>query len=108
MTARIAVIALALAAIAAAPQPPSQTVSVTLPTADPGPGFKPGPGVELVQRDCLTCHSSAYVRTQPVLNHAAWAAEVAKMRGPYGAAPVIPEADVPGIVDYLTAQYGKP
>ena len=106
MNVRPATLALAGLLIAAAP-PPSKTVSVTLPANDPG-AFKPGVGVELVQRDCLTCHSSAYVNTQPALTRAQWQAEVAKMRGPYGAAAVIPEADIPAIVDYLTAQYGKP
>ena len=91
--------------LAAAP-PPAKTVSVTLPADDPG-AYKAGTGVELVQRDCLTCHSSAYVRTQPVLSRAQWQAEVVKMRGPYGGAAVIPEADIPALVDYLTAQYGK-
>ena len=107
MNARIVLAALCLALVAAAPQPPSQTVTVKLPFAGPNAGFKPGTGVELVARDCLTCHSSAYVRTQPLLTRAQWAAEVAKMRGPYGGATVIPEADIPALVDYLTAQYGK-
>ena len=107
MNARTAALVLALVALAAAPAPPARTVSVKLPMSDPAP-FKPGPGVELVQRDCLTCHSSAYVNTQPPLTRAQWNAEVVKMRGPYAGATLIPEADVPALVDYLTAQYGKP
>ncbi|MBV9439906.1 MAG: cytochrome c [Candidatus Eremiobacteraeota bacterium] len=80
-------------------------VSISLP-GDAGMTFKPGAGLAAVQANCLTCHSSAYVSTQPVLSKAQWTAEVNKMRAVY-AAPIADDQVAP-IVDYLTAQYGKP
>ena len=98
--------ALGAAAFAATkPAPPKGTASISLP-GDAGMAFKPGPGLAAVQANCLSCHSSAYVSTQPVLSRAQWAAEVTKMKAVYGA-PIADE-QVPAIVDYLTAQYGKP
>ncbi len=103
----VCVAAYGASSLAAAPStaPPRGKTSIALP-GDAGMAFKPGPGVAAVQANCLTCHSSAYVSTQPVLSKAQWTAEVAKMKNVYGA-PIADDA-VPGIVDYLTAQYGKP
>jgi len=84
--------------------PPKGPVSISLP-GDAGMAFKPGPGLAAAQASCLTCHSSAYVSTQPVLSRAQWTAEVVKMRTAYGAP--ITDDQVPAIVDYLTTQYGK-
>ncbi len=92
-------------AAAAAVAPPKGPVSIALP-GDAGMAFKPGPGLAAAQANCLTCHSSAYVSTQPVLSRAQWNAEVLKMRTAYGAQ--IADDQVPAIVEYLTAQYGKP
>ena len=67
-----------------------------------------GPHLETVQGNCGACHSSEYISTQPrnLANpRAFWTAEVAKMQRAYGA-PVA-DADVPAIVDYLVATYGK-
>jgi len=102
-----AVAALLGASVAAAATiaPPKGPVSISLP-GDAGMVFKPGPGVGAAQASCLTCHSSAYVSTQPVLSRAQWTAEVVKMRTAYGAP--ITDDQVPAIVDYLTTQYGKP
>ena len=98
--------ALGASAVAAGtPAPPKGTASISLP-GDIGMAFKPGPGVGAAQANCLTCHSSAYVSTQPVLSKAQWAAEVTKMKNVYGA-PIADDA-MPAIVDYLTTQYGKP
>jgi sulfite dehydrogenase (cytochrome) subunit B len=68
----------------------------------------PGPERDLVARTCTACHSADYITTQarPLPDpHAFWSAEVAKMRGPYGAS--IDDADAQKIVEYLTATYGK-
>ena len=115
MTARATVVSLIALACATAfganavaatkTAPPHGKASIALP-GDAGMAFKPGPGVGAAQANCLTCHSSAYVSTQPVLSKAQWTAEVAKMKNVYGA-PIADEA-MPAIVDYLTAQYGKP
>jgi cytochrome c5 len=58
-----------------------------------------GPGADVVNNNCLTCHSAGMVLTQPRLPRAVWQAEVEKMRNTYKA-PVDAE-DVPAIVDYL-------
>ncbi|HYW53772.1 MAG TPA: sulfite--cytochrome C oxidoreductase subunit B [Dongiaceae bacterium] len=112
MTKRTTIFALACAAAfgataLAAPKtaPPRGKATISLP-GDAGMAFKPGAGVGAAQANCLTCHSSAYVSTQPVLSKAQWTAEVTKMKNVYGAP--IPDDAVPAIVDYLTAQYGKP
>lgn len=68
----------------------------------------PGPDRDLAQGVCTTCHSADYITTQPrplADPHAFWTAEVAKMRGPYGAP--IDDADAKKIVEYLAATYGK-
>jgi len=90
---------------ASKPAPPKGTATISLP-GDAGMAFKPGPGLGTVQAHCLTCHSSAYVSTQPVLSKAQWTAEVTKMKAVYGAP--IADDQIPAIVDYLTTQYGKP
>jgi cytochrome c5 len=100
------VAALGASAVAATKiAPPQGKATISLP-GEAGMAFKAGPGVGAVQANCLTCHSSAYVSTQPVLSKAQWTAEVAKMKNVYGA-PIADDA-VPAIVDYLTATYGKP
>lgn len=91
-------------ALAAGPPAPKGAVSISLP-GDAGFSFKPGPGVEAAQRYCLTCHSSAYVSTQPLMTQAQWTAEVTKMRAVYGAP--IPDDQIAPIAGYLTAAYGK-
>ena len=106
-------LSLVAAAAVAADQPPAaknlpalnSKVSVTLP-GDLSFHFKPGAGSQQAETYCLTCHSSAYVSTQPPLDKAHWDGEVTKMRKAYGAA--IPDKEAAEIVDYLTAAYGKP
>lgn len=66
--------------------------------------FKPGPGLEFVNGQCLVCHSVDYVVMQPPLNRAVWTAEVKKMREKYGA--TIPDEQVEPIIGYLSANYG--
>ena len=70
--------------------------------------FAPGPGLDVVQANCVACHSADYISTQPRNLRdpgAFWTAEVNKMRHSYGAP--VPEADVQAIVAYLVATYGK-
>jgi sulfite dehydrogenase len=63
------------------------------------------PGFPLVLQDCLTCHSSQYVQTQPPLSpRHYWDATVHKMKNAFGAP--VEDADIPAIVDYLTKTYG--
>jgi hypothetical protein len=58
-----------------------------------------GPGADVVNNNCLTCHSAGMVLTQPRLSRAVWQAEVEKMRNTYEGP--IDAKDVPAIVDYL-------
>ena len=95
----------ATAVAAGKPAPPKGTATISLP-GDAGMAFKPGPGLAAAQANCLTCHSSAYVATQPPLTRAQWTAEVTKMKNVYGAP--IADDQIPAIVDYLVANYGTP
>lgn len=74
---------------------------------DLGEHFKPGDGSVLATTNCIACHSSAYVSTQPPLDLAHWTAEVNKMRKVYGAT-FISDDDATKIAEYLTQTYGKP
>ena len=68
--------------------------------------FKPGANLDVVQGNCASCHSADYVLTQPQgekFKKAFWEAEVTKMIKTYGAP--INDADVPKIVEYLSATY---
>ena len=68
--------------------------------------LKPGPNLEAAQNNCTACHSADYIQTQPrgpKFKKDFWQAEVTKMIKVYGAP--IDDADVPKIVDYLTATY---
>ena len=63
------------------------------------------PGYQLVQRNCLLCHSAQYVATQPpTLPRSYWDATVRKMKKPFGAP--FSDEDVAAMVDYLVKTYG--
>src|SRR5581483_9553377 len=66
--------------------------------------FKPVPGAEIANAQCLTCHSMEYVLTQPPLTRTYWASAVKKMREKFGA--VIPEDQIEPLIKYLTENYG--
>jgi mono/diheme cytochrome c family protein len=66
--------------------------------------FRPGPGSDAAQNNCMACHSVDYVATQPPKKGKEfWAAEVTKMIKVYGAS--IPEQDAAAIADYLASTY---
>lgn len=67
-------------------------------------GYKPAPGADLANAQCLTCHSAEYVSTQPPLPRAFWKGSVEKMIGKYGA-PVPPD-QIEALADYLAQNYG--
>jgi len=68
--------------------------------------LKDGPGLDAVTHNCSTCHSLDYIPMNSVFQERkGWEATVNKMIKAMGA-PIKPE-DVPPIVDYLSAQYGK-
>jgi mono/diheme cytochrome c family protein len=94
----LATLALGLVAVNAKP--------VTYALPEETASLKPGPNLDVVQGNCGACHSSDYIQTQPrgaKFGKDFWQAEVTKMINIYGA-PIEP-ADVPKIVDYLTATY---
>lgn len=66
--------------------------------------LKPGPGMELVQAQCVLCHSLDYISTQPPLTRPQWEASIAKMQQKYGAP--VPTNAVPRLADYLVTAYG--
>lgn len=68
------------------------------------PTFRAGPGVELAMAQCLQCHSSEYITTQPPLGRAAWKASIEKMRGKYGA--IVPPETEAALLEYLAGTYG--
>ncbi len=70
------------------------------------PRLAPGPGRDLVLGQCIICHSTEYISTQPRLSRTQWQAAVDKMRTKFGAPVTTNLTDT--IVDYLTAAYGKP
>lgn len=80
-----------------------KTSSVTLP--DPLHQFK-GEGADIVNNNCLACHSAEMIQTQPKLNAAVWTVEVNKMINVMKAP--IDKADVAAIVKYLVTNYGTP
>jgi len=93
----------ALAALSLGPAN-AAPVSYTLP--EETAALKPGPNLEAAQNNCTACHSADYIQTQPrgpKFKKDFWQAEVTKMIKVYGAP--IGDADVPKIVDYLTATY---
>jgi cytochrome c5 len=108
MTRKTLPIALVLGAALALPSAQAKTrivlksVEVTFPQSDRG--LPEGPGRDVVQSNCFTCHSAGMILTQPTLPKAGWEAEVAKMRNVYKAP--VSEKDVPDIVSYLTAVKG--
>jgi mono/diheme cytochrome c family protein len=81
----------------------SGTVKIDLPPETAR--FKPGPGMEIAAKSCMTCHSVDYIYMQPPLTKEQWHGEVVKMIKVFGAP--IPESDVEPIVNYLMSQNGK-
>ena len=67
--------------------------------------LQPGLGKELVNAQCLLCHSADYISTQPRLNRAQWKAGVLKMQQKYSAP--IATNNVDALVDYLVRNYGR-
>jgi cytochrome c553 len=73
------------------------SVRVKLPRPDRV--FPGGPRADVINNDCLLCHSAGMVLNQAKLSRGEWQAEVDKMRDSFGA-PFAPE-DTPAILDYL-------
>jgi cytochrome c551/c552 len=66
--------------------------------------YKAGPGADLANAQCLTCHSADYAAIQPPMPAKFWKGEVDKMAAKYGAP--IPTNEVDALVNYLARNYG--
>jgi hypothetical protein len=88
----------ALAKKKAALPPVSGPVSVHLPESDEV--MPDRPNAEVVDRNCLSCHSVEMIENQPGLPRDVWAAEIEKMRTAFKA-PIDPD-DIDAMLDYLT------
>jgi hypothetical protein len=76
-----------------------QKAGITLP--DDTETFGEGPHADVLNRNCLACHSVSMVRYQPPLSRKQWTATVDKMRETYGAP--IEASETGAIVDALMA-----
>jgi cytochrome c5 len=90
------------------PAPPPRKISfasqsITLPQSTET--LPAGAHADVVTANCTSCHSAAMITTQPALKREQWEATVKKMREVYKAP--IADADLPPIVDYLTALSGR-
>ena len=64
------------------------------------------PGYQLVEKNCIGCHSAHYAAMQPPTSgRAYWDATVKKMKKPFGAQ--FPDEDIAAMVDYLVKTYGE-
>jgi cytochrome c551/c552 len=66
--------------------------------------YKAGPGSDIANAQCLSCHSVEYVTLQPSLPRTYWKGAVDKMITKY-AAPV-PSEQIEQLVNYLAKTYG--
>ena len=98
-----AVMATAIAATATLPA--GQQRTVTLPPETAVYVANDLPGYQLVQKNCVGCHSAHYVAMQPPgSGRTWWDATVKKMKKPFGAP--FPDEDIAFMVDYLVKTYG--
>jgi mono/diheme cytochrome c family protein len=68
--------------------------------------LKDGPGKDIVENNCATCHSLDYIRiNSPFPDRKLWEAEVTKMIKAFGAP--IDDADAKAITEYLVRNYGS-
>lgn len=80
---------------------------VILPAAAQRAPLPPGPGKDVVEAGCATCHSLSYIpMNSRFLTPEVWKAEVTKMRTAFGA-PIDDDA-ANAIIAYLVANFGAP
>jgi len=93
--------ALALGAAVAAATP--KTMNLPADTVQLRPSGLPG--YAKAQANCMTCHSAEYLLFQPPnAGRPYWDAMTKRMKAVFKAP--LDDADIPVIVDYLTATYG--
>ena len=76
-----------------------RSVGFEIPTE--GRAFPPGPQLDAMNNNCMSCHTPGMILNQPKLSRAEWTGEVTKMINVYKAP--VDAADVPAIVEYLAA-----
>ena len=102
----IAAIAAALALCIGAADACAAERTITLPPDGVQLKANTLPGYEKARANCMTCHSAEYMLYQPPnAPRPYWEAMVKRMKQVFNA-PVA-DADMPDIVDYLTATYGN-
>jgi sulfite dehydrogenase (cytochrome) subunit B len=101
----IRTLALVLSLIAAPSAAGAAEVSIMLPPDHSFGTLKAGQGVETAQRNCVLCHSTDYIVTQPRGDLKQWDGVVTKMIKVFGAA--INDPDAKAIAEYLAREYGK-
>ena len=98
----------AVAALAAVALATTLAAAKSIDLPPDGVQWKPSalPGYKKVQANCVACHSAEYGEYQPP-NAARpyWDAMVKRMKAVFKAP--VDDADMPDIVDYLTATYGN-
>ncbi len=83
----------------------AQPKTITLPQDHAYGTLKPGPGAEVTDRACRSCHSGDYVVMQPRGDARQWEGVVTKMIKVFGA-NISPE-DAKAIAAYLSSAYGR-
>jgi sulfite dehydrogenase (cytochrome) subunit B len=80
--------------------------TITLPPDGTQLRPSPLPGFAKAQANCVTCHSAEYFLYQPPnAGRAYWDAMTKRMKAVFKAP--VDDADIPVIVDYLSATYGN-
>ncbi|MEP6740243.1 MAG: cytochrome c, class I [Caldimonas sp.] len=99
-TAAFAALTLVSACAVAAPK------TITLPPDDLFLRASALPGYAKAQANCVSCHSAEYLLYQPPnASRPYWDAMTKRMKAVFKAP--LDDADIPVIVDYLTATYGN-
>ena len=78
--------------------------TIELPKDNPAPKLRPGPGVETVEANCTSCHSTDYIVRQPGGDAQHWQDEINKMIKVFGA--TVSDEDAKVMVNYLANSYG--
>jgi cytochrome c5 len=97
-------LAILVGAMAVTTQPAAARAAMTFTSVkaefpDSTAQFPAGPHADVINNNCLSCHTVEMVLNQPPMARAKWQAEVDKMRGSYKAP--VNDADAKAIVDYL-------
>ena len=79
--------------------------TISMPVDHAYAALKPGAGVEVTRRQCVSCHSTDYIVMQPRGNARQWDGVVTKMIRVFGAP--VSDQDAKTIVEYLATQYGN-